>query len=155
MSNDYNDIDAVLSFANDAHNQRMQEEAERQRLLEQQKESQKRAHEDKIFSMADRAIKDEILPLEDVCLFGLKYCTEHYPHYLENRFEIELSDDVIENLRRIARKRNCLKPANELDEENKKDEKDRSAEKIKKLENTIAEISALKSNVQKYRGGIG
>lgn len=60
MSNDYNDIDAVLSFANDAHNQRMQEEAERQRLLEQQKESQKRAHEDKIFSMADRAIKDEI-----------------------------------------------------------------------------------------------
>lgn len=63
------------------------------------------------------AIKDEILPLEDVCLFGLKYCMEHYPHYLENRFEIELSDDVIENLRRIARKRNCLKPANELDEE--------------------------------------
>ena len=63
------------------------------------------------------AIKDEILPLEDVCLFGLNYCMKYYPQYLENRYEIELSEDAVENLRRIARKRQCLKTANELDEE--------------------------------------
>ena len=60
MSNDYNDIDAVLSFANDAHNQRMQKEAERQRLEEKEKKMRKKAHEDKIFGMAERAIKEEI-----------------------------------------------------------------------------------------------
>lgn len=63
------------------------------------------------------AIKDEILPLEDVCLFGLNYCLTYYPQYLENRYEIELSEDAVENLRRIARKRQCLKINNELDEE--------------------------------------
>lgn len=63
------------------------------------------------------AIKDEILPLEDVCLFGLDYCMKYYPHCLEKRYEIELSEDAVENLRRIAKKRRCLKAANELDEE--------------------------------------
>ena len=60
MSNDYNDIDAVLSFANDAHNQRMQEEAEKQRLEEEKKNLRKKAREDEIFRMAERAIKEEI-----------------------------------------------------------------------------------------------
>ena len=63
------------------------------------------------------AIRDEILPMEEIFMFGLKYCMEYYPQYLISRYEIELSDDPLENLRRIARKRGCIKTANELDEE--------------------------------------
>ena len=63
------------------------------------------------------AIKDEILPLEDVCLFGLEYCSKHYPTQLKERFEIELNENVVETLKNIARSRKCLKPGNELDEE--------------------------------------
>lgn len=63
------------------------------------------------------AIRDEILPMEEIFMFGLKYCMEYYPQYLISRFEIKLSDDPLENLRRIARKRGCIKTANELDEE--------------------------------------
>lgn len=63
------------------------------------------------------AIKDEILPLEDVCLFGLDYCMRYYPEQLKQRYGIELESDVVETLRNIARVRKCLKPANQLDEE--------------------------------------
>lgn len=63
------------------------------------------------------AIKDEILPLEDVCLYGLNYCMENYPNLLKQRYEIELSDDAVENLRKIAMKRGCIKSAGGLDDE--------------------------------------
>lgn len=63
------------------------------------------------------AIKDEILPLEDVCLFGLNYCMKYYPEQLKHRYEIELSENAVETLRNIAFARKCLKPGNELDEE--------------------------------------
>ncbi len=63
------------------------------------------------------AIKDEILPLEDVCLFGLEYCMKHYPEQLKQRYEIELGENHIETLQNIARARKFMKPGNELDEE--------------------------------------
>ncbi len=63
------------------------------------------------------AIKDEILPLEEVCLFGLSYCMEYYPELLKKRYEIEISEDPIENLKAIAKKRGCLKNNGELDDE--------------------------------------
>ena len=63
------------------------------------------------------AIKDEILPLEDVCLFGLDYCMKYYPEQLKQRYEIELGENNIETLQNIARARKFMKPGNELDEE--------------------------------------
>lgn len=63
------------------------------------------------------AIRDEILPLEDICLFGLDYCRKYYPSLLEERFNIELSEDAVENLHRIATKRMCLRSNGELDDE--------------------------------------
>lgn len=63
------------------------------------------------------AIRDEILPLEDVCLFGLDYCMKYYPQNLIDRYAIELSEDTVENLRRIAKARGCLKNNGILDEE--------------------------------------
>lgn len=63
------------------------------------------------------AIKDEILPLEDVCLFGLDYCRQYYKEELASRYEIEVCEDAVENLRRIAQKRGCLKSAGQIDDE--------------------------------------
>ena len=63
------------------------------------------------------AIKDEILPLEEVCLFGLEYCMTHYPEQLKQRYEIELGSTHVETLQNIAKARKFMKPGNELDEE--------------------------------------
>lgn len=61
------------------------------------------------------AIKDEILPLEDICFFGMRHCVKYYPEQLKARYEIEVCEDEVELCRRIAQSRKFMKANNELD----------------------------------------
>lgn len=55
------------------------------------------------------AIRDEILPLEDVALFGLKHVIQYYPKVLNERFDCEDEQDPVKVLEMICMKRNYIK----------------------------------------------
>ena len=62
------------------------------------------------------AIKEEILPLYDVCEYALRKLHEFYPTILSERYKInEINDDFIETLEAIGRKRGCISRGNEVD----------------------------------------
>lgn len=55
------------------------------------------------------AIKEEILPIDEVAFYILRMLERYYPNILLNRYGIEkLGDDVMEVLDMIGRKRGCL-----------------------------------------------
>jgi ribosome biogenesis GTPase A len=58
---------------------------------------------------ATGAIKDEILNLQDVAVFALRYLIQHYPERLKSRYQFEsFSDHVVEIFDHIGKKRGCL-----------------------------------------------
>jgi ribosome biogenesis GTPase A len=59
------------------------------------------------------AIKDDILPLYDVCEYGIQFMLTHYKTRLYERYELTSDEDVI---RQIATKRGALLKNNEIDE---------------------------------------
>jgi ribosome biogenesis GTPase A len=59
------------------------------------------------------AIKDDILPLYDVCEYGIQFMLTHYKARLYERYELTSDEDVI---RQIATKRGALLKNNEIDE---------------------------------------
>jgi ribosome biogenesis GTPase A len=62
------------------------------------------------------AIKDEILPTEEVALHTLKYLHYHYPKLLENRYSITIEEQTpVELLDEIGKKRGCLMRGGEID----------------------------------------
>ena len=61
------------------------------------------------------AIRDQILPLEDVVRYGLKRLIEEYPDRLTERYKIELCDDPDEVIKRIGQVRNFVKSGSEID----------------------------------------
>lgn len=62
------------------------------------------------------AIKEEVLPIYDVCEYALGKLAEFYPNLLEQRFGIiEVSDDFIETLEIIGKRRGCLIKGGEID----------------------------------------
>lgn len=61
------------------------------------------------------AIRDEILPLEDVCAYAMRHLSRCYPEQLKERFDVEIVDDPYEMIERIARKRGFIKANNQLD----------------------------------------
>lgn len=61
------------------------------------------------------AIRDQILPMEDVVRYALKRLIAEYPDKLTSRYDIELCDDADEVLKRIAIKRNFIKSGSEVD----------------------------------------
>lgn len=62
------------------------------------------------------AIKDEILDIEDLALKLTYSLTRDYRELLKVRYKAEnLGDDPLENLEKIARKRGCLLPGNNID----------------------------------------
>ncbi|MBQ4634530.1 MAG: ribosome biogenesis GTPase YlqF [Bacilli bacterium] len=62
------------------------------------------------------AIKEEILPIYDVCEYALRNLAEYYPDLLEQRFGItEVNEDFIETLEIIGKKRGCLIKGGEVD----------------------------------------
>jgi ribosome biogenesis GTPase A len=59
------------------------------------------------------AIKDDILPLYDVCEYGIQFMLTHYKARLYERYELTSDEDVI---RQIATKRGALLKNNDIDE---------------------------------------
>ena len=64
------------------------------------------------------AIKEEVLPLFAVVEYILNTLYQYYPETLENRYGItEVSDDIIETLDIIGKRRGCLIKGGEIDYE--------------------------------------
>ncbi|MFW5888828.1 MAG: ribosome biogenesis GTPase YlqF [Bacillota bacterium] len=62
-------------------------------------------------------IKDELLPLDEVCLFGIRYLRENYPKVLEKRYDFSLNNNLseIDILDKIGKKRGALMGGKEID----------------------------------------
>lgn len=62
------------------------------------------------------AIKEEILPLYDVCEYIIKILYKYYPNTLKTRFGIEeIDEDFVTTLETIGKKRGCLMRGGEID----------------------------------------
>ena len=62
------------------------------------------------------AIREEILPLFDVCEYILRSLEKYYPEKLKERYGIDnLDDDILNDLEEIGRKRGCLIKGGEID----------------------------------------
>ena len=61
------------------------------------------------------AIRDEILPLEDVAIFGMNHLIHHYPDLLKERYHVDVEEDAIKMFKKIAEERKMMKSNNELD----------------------------------------
>ncbi len=65
------------------------------------------------------AIKDDVLPLDDVCLYLVKYISEKYPNLLEARFKVEGEPNKtpLSYLDDIAKQRGLIKKGADIDYE--------------------------------------
>ncbi len=64
------------------------------------------------------AIKEEVLPLDEVVIYILETLETYYPEILKARYGIEkLNEDIIETLEFIGKKRGCLIRGGEIDYE--------------------------------------
>ena len=61
------------------------------------------------------SIRDEVLNTEEMVFTFLQFLRANYPGLLQQRYEIEESDDALENLNRIAENRLCRLKGNMLD----------------------------------------
>lgn len=63
------------------------------------------------------SIKDDILPLDEITLYGIDYVRNHYPKALVDRYGIELSDSLtnLDILDEIGKKRGCLVRGGDID----------------------------------------
>ena len=63
------------------------------------------------------SIKDSILPIDDVALYGIEYLKMYYPAGLEKRYNINLKtlETNIEILDEIGKRRGCLVSGGEID----------------------------------------
>ena len=65
------------------------------------------------------AIKDTLLNMEDLALYGLRFLEEHYPKRLMERYGVstvgEGQEDIINLLDHIGKRRNTLTTGNEVD----------------------------------------
>jgi ribosome biogenesis GTPase A len=63
------------------------------------------------------SIKDSLLPLDDVVLFGVDYLKRYYPKNLEKRYDLNLEEleTRIDILDAIGKKRGCLISGGEID----------------------------------------
>ncbi len=62
------------------------------------------------------AIKEEILPIYNVFSYIISTLYKYYPNILEERYGIkELSEDMIENMDIIGKRRGCILRGNEID----------------------------------------
>ena len=64
------------------------------------------------------AIKEEILPIDEVAFYILRMLEKYYPNTLQERYGItHVSEDVMETLDIIGRKRGCLMRGGIVDDE--------------------------------------
>lgn len=61
------------------------------------------------------AIRDEILPLEEISVEAIKFLLIHHPEYLVERYHIQLDQDPYVILERIAQERKFYKAGNAID----------------------------------------
>lgn len=62
------------------------------------------------------AIKDEILPIEDIGLFLIEKLMERYPDFLETRYSVEIDDnDRLIVMEQIGKRRGCILSKNQID----------------------------------------
>ncbi|MDT8337489.1 MAG: ribosome biogenesis GTPase YlqF [Candidatus Izemoplasmatales bacterium] len=63
------------------------------------------------------SIKDSILPIDDITLYGIEYLKQHYPHSIEKRYNLKLDnlETTIDILDEIGCKRGCLISGGEID----------------------------------------
>lgn len=75
--------------------------------------------EEVAFNLASfTAIKEEILPIDQVAYYILKKLYNYYPKILEERYGIsELDDDFFATLEKIGKKRGCIKKGGVVDED--------------------------------------
>lgn len=66
---------------------------------------------------ASGAIKDDLLPLEDVALFLLEYLAKRYPHAIANRYQIDAFETEATLLEAVGRKRGCVVSGGAIDVE--------------------------------------
>ena len=63
------------------------------------------------------AIKDDILPLDDVISYGLAFMQKYYPDNLNSRYQVNITPEMelLDIYEVIGRKRNCLIKGNQVD----------------------------------------
>lgn len=62
------------------------------------------------------AIKDTILNLHDVCIYGLRFLEQHYPYRLKERYRLEeIPEDVVELFNEIGKRRGALMSGGQVD----------------------------------------
>lgn len=62
------------------------------------------------------AIKDEVLDIEELAIKLLENLTINYKELLQNRYKVDdLSDNALDNMEKIAKRRGCLLPGNNID----------------------------------------
>lgn len=73
--------------------------------------------EDVAFRLAlTGAIKDDILPIDDICIYGFKLLEKYYPGRLAERFDIEVDiDDIVGIYDNIGFRRGFLQRGREVD----------------------------------------
>lgn len=62
------------------------------------------------------AIRDEILPLEEIAAWAMCYLIQNKPELLVKRYDVALCEDPYDMLKRVAMKRGFLKNQDEIDE---------------------------------------
>lgn len=63
------------------------------------------------------SIKDDIIPIDEIAIYGLKYLAANYPSQVESRFSIPPinPDNIIDTLDQIGIKRGALLPGKQVD----------------------------------------
>ena len=62
------------------------------------------------------AIKDDILPIDEVCIAGFQFLNKYYSGRLEERYDIEVDiENVVQIFDDIGIRRGCLLPGREID----------------------------------------
>lgn len=61
------------------------------------------------------AIKDKILPEDDVVQYAIRFLQKYYPNRLKDRYGINIKSDYVETLDTIGRLRGCLIKNGEID----------------------------------------
>ncbi|XFA98195.1 ribosome biogenesis GTPase YlqF [Candidatus Izemoplasma sp. B36] len=63
------------------------------------------------------SIKDDILPLDEVCIYGIKFLAKHYPNKLKERYGITIEGEInpIDIMDQIGLRRGCKISGGEID----------------------------------------
>lgn len=64
---------------------------------------------------ASGAIKEELLPIEEVALYAIEYLQTYHPRILQERFSIDKKQEPIAALEIIGKKRGCLQRGGTID----------------------------------------